>query len=287
MFQEAINVIGLKLKKDFYLKELRLVSTGLNTYNLILIANPLKRTQPHHLDPPPAVHFSSAFKQMFSMEKMIYYLDWDNPLIIELVIAPTENDPNQHFRTLQVSKRLTNNYFPTPSLLVAEINKEIGKAMVEIAIERNASEKIWNFFSCHAESGYVSFNKRKGFDILLDPAILKMFHLPNDWLEGNTAGTHPAVMKTYKRNYFYVHCDCLDYYYLNSNVSDIIRVVKNESEPDEKTIISVQNPQYYAVSRRFLSNINMYVTDGLFENILQFDKEIVYTLHFRKCLPSS
>ena len=182
---------------------------------------------------------------------------------------------------------MENNYYPTPALLVAEINKEIGNAMVDIAIERKGTEKLWNFFEYSPDDGVVQFNSKKNFKILLDASILKMFHLPNQWLTDGCIGTEEVVLKTYKRNHLYVHCDCLDYYYINNNVSDILKVVKNTSEPDEKTIITIQNPQYYAISRRFLSNINMYITDGLFENVLQFDKEVVFTLHFRKCLPSS
>ena len=204
-----------------------------------------------------------------------------------MTIAETTYDHTREFRTIEVSRKLENNYYPTAALLVAEINKEIGKAMLEIAIERKGTETLWNFFEYSSIDGYVKFNGKKNFEILLDANILKMFHLPNEWLVHHTAGAEPVVLKTYKRNYLYVHCDCLDYYYINNSVCDIIKVVKNDSEPDEKTIISVQNPQYYAISRRYLSNINMYITDGLFENVLPFDKEVVFTLHFRKCLPFS
>ena len=285
MFQKAINASGKSFKKDFYLKSMTLEeSTPPGTYNLILTANPQMRA---NADDPITVSLSHTFFLMFRTKGHFFNLKRDETLKIELTIAETTYDHTQEFRTIEVSRKLENNYYPTAALLVAEINKEIGKAMLEIAIERKGTETLWNFFEYSSSHGYVNFNGKKNFEILLDANILKMFHLPNKWLVHHTAGAEPVVLKTYKRNYLYVHCDCLDYYYINNSVCDIIKVVKNDSEPDEKTIISVQNPQYYAISRRYLSNINMYITDGLFENVLPFDKEVVFTLHFRKCLPFS
>src|SRR5258708_25163415 len=184
---------------------------------------------------------------MFQTKDQVFWLTYEEPLKIELTIAETDYDYAQEFKTIQVTRKLEDNYYPTPALLVAEINKEIGYAMVDIAIERKGTEKLWNFFEYSPDDGLVQFNSKKNFKILLDANILKMFHLPNQWLTDSCIGTEEVVLKTYKRNHLYVHCDCLDYYYMNNNVSDIIKVVKKKSKPDEKTIISVQNLQYYAI----------------------------------------
>jgi len=112
-------------------------------------------------------------------------------------------------------------------------------------------------------------------------------NLPDKWLTNESiVATSPTIMKPYTRKHFYVHCDCLDYHYINNNVSDLLKIVTNNAKIDEKVLQSFLDVQYYPVARRNVSHINMYITDSLFDNILKFDKEVLYTLHFRKCLSS-
>ena len=90
-------------------------------------------------------------------------------------------------------------------------------------------------------------------------------------------------MKSYKRNHLYIHLDCLDYHYINNIASDLVKVVPNSAALDEKLQLTFSDPHYYAVAKRYTSNINMYITDSYFDGILKFDYPIAYTLHFRKC----
>jgi len=133
----------------------------------------------------------------------------------------------------------------------------------------------------------LRFVGKRGYYVKLDSEILKMMHLPNRRLIDSVTGTTAVVLKTAKRTHFFIHCDCLDYHYINNNVSDIIKTVANSAQNEERVLLSFQDPHYYAVARRPVSNINMYITDGFFDNILNFHTDIVFTIHFRKCLHSS
>ena len=110
---------------------------------------------------------------------------------------------------------------------------------------------------------------------------LKLLHLPNINLTDFVTGTLAVIMKTYKRNHLYVH---LDYHDINKQTSHLIKVLPNSAGIDEKLQLTFSDPHDYSVAKRFLSTINMYITDSYFDGILHFDHDIAFALHFRKCL---
>ena len=164
------------------------------------------------------------------------------------------------------------------------MNKALELAMSDIAKQRESSTLPFTFFS--DDKDIVTYHNKRGFYVQIDPDVLRMMHLPTKlWLPDHESiiATDATTMKPYKRSHFYIHCDCVDYHYINNNVSDLIKTVTNNAALDEKVLLTFHDPHYYVVARRHTSSINMYITDGLFDNILYFNREVVYTLHFRKC----
>jgi hypothetical protein len=213
-----------------------------------------------------------------------YTLEYDKPLKIGVSIMPAE-DKDIKWPTYELSRQLQNNYYPTIKSLIDELNAVLIDLKVEIGRQRNSSTKEFTFFSVN--DNVVKFTGTSGFSLLLSNSLLKLMHLPSSWLTKSISGSLPVIMKTYKRSHLYVHLDCLDYHYINNNVSDLLKVVPNNADLDGKELLTFSDPQYYAVASRFVGNINMYITDSYFDGILQFDREVAYTLHFRKCLHSS
>src|SRR5271156_4488728 len=123
--------------------------------------------------------------------------------------------------------------------------------------------------------------------VLLSTGLLKMLHLPSSWLNKSVTGSTIVTMKTYKRGQLYIHLDCLEHHYINTNVPDLIKVVTNSATIDEKLQLTFSDPHYYTVAKRHMLTIDMYITDSYFDGILQFDRDTADTLHFRKCLHSS
>ena len=80
-----------------------------------------------------------------------------------------------------------------------------------------------------------------------------------------------------------MHCDCLERRYVNHLITDLLKTVPNDAETGDRHTVVVSVGQYHKVARRIVSCINMYITDQIFKGILEFDDDIAYTLHFRKC----
>src|SRR2546428_2083468 len=159
--------------------------------------------------------------------------------------------------------------------------------MSELSRRRQSIDVPHKFFSAITLENIVRFTPKDQWEIQLEHNILKMLHFPKlDWLTtAAITGRETVIMKTVNRTHFYIHCDCLTYYYINSNVSNLLKTVPNTAPVDEKVVQSFSVPHYYRVSSRPLTSINMYITDGLYESILTFNNKVIYTLHFRQCPP--
>jgi hypothetical protein len=273
MFKRAINTIGKHLDKSSWLSSLSIEEgRSAQECTMVLTANKNGRDV--------TVTLSNDFKTVFGTVSETFTLSFTEPLKIQLLIAKAE-DENLPWKTFVGSKRLKNNYYPDISSLVKELNEAVAVCNVDIANQRMSSTVPHAFFDVHQD--VVKFSGKEGFTVLLSTNLLKMMHLPSSWLINSVTGTQAVVMKSYRRSHFYIHLDCLDYHYINNNVSDLLKIVPNNAAIDEKLQLTFSDPHYYTVAKRYLSTINMYVTDNYFDGMLQFDRDIAYTLHFRQC----
>ena len=280
MFKRAINAIGKSFTKDSWLSAMSIEDgNSEEDCTLVLTANSSKMGDKQSM----VVTVSQGFNCIFQTNATIFTLQFTEPLRIPLSIVSAE-EQGRKWSNFEASGRLQNNYYPDIGSLIKELNHVLSILKLDIAKQRGSSTNEFTFFNIAAD--VVTFNGKDGFTVLLSTGLLKMMHLPSSWLTKTITGSEAVVMKTYKRSHLYIHLDCLDYHYINNNVSDLIKIVPNSVALDEKVLVTFSDPHYYAVSRRYMSTINIYITDSYFNGILQFDRDIAYTLHFRKCLHS-
>ena len=229
---------------------------------------------------PSTIIFSQSLADVFSMSTTNFVLISGRKTIIPITPVSCE-EKDMNWRTYSASTRLRYDFYPNVSSLITDLNSVLELAQTDISKDRKSSTIIHTFFSVN-EGNIVKFKGKEGFEVLLDSDVQKMMFLPTS-LTRTVQATASTILMPGKRHLLYVHCDCLDYHYINNNVSDLLKIIHNNAEVDEKVFLNFSDPHYYAVSRRPTDNINMFITDGLFNNILPFNREVFYTLHFRKC----
>jgi hypothetical protein len=204
---------------------------------------------------------------------------------LTLVITPVQcTERNIVWPMYSATKSIPKEFYFDAKSFIGDLNETLAMCQNEVAMKRNSSTVVHTFFSVGADN-VSKFTPKTGFEVKLDADMLKMMLLPDGVLAQTTVATGPTTLKSEKRHHFYVHCDCLDYYYVNNQVSNIIKTVTNHAEVGEKVVLNFDNPPYFHVANRLVNSVNMYITDGLFEKILNFEREVVYTLHFRKSIP--
>jgi len=277
MFKRAIAALNKTLNENSKLSGMSIVDgASQEECTLVLTANKTKKSDAKSY----SVDLSDDFRVLFTLDDAPYVLKVDEPLRIPIYFAIAEDDDTP-WKTYESEKLLKNNFYPSIDSLITELNEVVAGLMFDIAKQRQSSTIGFTFFS--VSDNVVKFTSKAGFSILLTPGLLKLMHLPSSWLSTSKTGTEKVVVKSYRRNHLYIHLDCLDYHYINNIVSNLIKVVPNSAALDEKLQLTFSDPHYYAVAKRYTSNINMYITDSYFDGILKFDYPIAYTLHFRKC----
>ena len=130
------------------------------------------------------------------------------------------------------------------------------------------------------DNGLCTFTESTKFQVTLTSYLLNLIHLQN------TSTSHTAttifVIPTATREFFYVHSDMLDSHTYSSE-TNVLRVINSDRALNEKVMVSFQNFYYYPISARYLSNIQMRITDNHTEEDLPFDREVTCLLHFRRC----
>jgi hypothetical protein len=274
MFKRAITAIGKSFTKESWLSSLTIEKVGSDEeFILTFKANPAKKGQ------VATLFFSDSFKTVFGTEKSIYQLEFDKTAL-RVPITISETLESGYWPEIHLTTNLSDNFYKDVSALVADINSILAGLKQELDKQRNASGVAHAFFAVREDE--VKFLEKQGYTVTLSPYLSNLMNLSTTTLHASTTSSKAVVMKESKRSHFYIHLDCLDYHYINNNVSDLIKVVPNKAEKDEKLQVTFQDPHYYAVAGRYLSTINMYITDSYFTGILDFNQDITYTLHFRK-----
>lgn len=279
MFKRAINALGNDFGKGSWLSSM-IIEEGHNPTEctLVLTANKeMNKDEKGHIE----VKFSADFAKVFQLGALTFHIKFTESLRIPISIIEA-NDDDTPWKNYEASRRLRNNFYPTITSLVEELNGVVAESMLDIATRRKSSTKSFTFFS--VQNNIVKFEGKDGFTVLLSTGLLTLMNLPSSWLTKSVMGSIAVIMKSYKRSHMYVHLDCLDHHYINNNVSDLLKVIPNSAATDEKVLLTFSDPHYYAVASRYMGIINMYITDDYFEGILRFDRDIAYTLHFRRCV---
>ena len=118
------------------------------------------------------------------------------------------------------------------------------------------------------------------FGVTLSPYLLKKLHLKNT--DTNQIGTSLCMMPAALREFLYIYSDMLDSHSYN-NQSNVLRVINNDTTGSEKVMVPFVNLYYYPISARYLSNIQIRITDNFSDEDLPFTREVTCLLHFRRC----
>jgi uncharacterized lipoprotein YajG len=270
MFRRAIVAIGRSLDNTSALSEMKIEDIATNgDFFIVLTSNPvIKGTL--------TVEMSLDFVEVFQCRQQ-YALKGTIRIPISITVAK-ERMAQQY----ESSGRLKHRFYSTTDSLIANVNDVLVDLMRNINKQRNVSNRPFHFFSVNDD--IVTFTVKEGYEVLLTPRLLRLMHFPTSWLTTTASGTGKAIMHSYQRSHFYIHLDCLDYHYINNSVSDLIKVVPNTAALDEKVLLTFHEPQYYSVARRHMNTLNIYITDTYHDGILRFDRDVAYTLHFRRSL---
>ena len=249
MFKRAINVLGRNLISSVLTSMYIEDGPTLNECVLVFTTSGSKNAE---------VKLSSDFQTVFKSAFLVYNVENVLKIPLTTTLAVDKNLPWGNF---EASARLQNSYYPNISSLIKDLNKVLAELIISVAMQRHSSTLSFTFFTL--EDDIVTFTNKPAYSVVLSVNMLKLLHLPN--LSKTVTGKEAVVKKEHKRSHFYIHLDCLDYHYINNNVSDLLKVVPNTAAIDEKLQVTFTNPYYYSVAKRNLSNINTYITDSYFE----------------------
>jgi hypothetical protein len=262
------------------------IRDGKNTYELIFVANPLKKGG-RYGDVHIVFYMSLGFSNMYNGRYSAFTINevrYDSPYVIEIdEFRLIEKSTSEVIEASMSIKEI----YANPTELVHHLNQVLRNLQQKIIIERPGLRVQERFF--YIVDGNASYYSQPGFSVKLHVTILKILRLPiQEWLtETIKYPKGKASIKRDSRDYFYIHCNSLDYHYVDNKISDLLKVVANTAVEGKKTLLTFSSPQYYALTRRITNNINMYITDTLFGEPLTFHSDVVFTLHFRKCSPFS
>jgi hypothetical protein len=273
MFKRGITAIGKSFTKESWLSSITIEKVGSDEeFILIFKVNPAKKGQ------LVTLFFSDSFKTVFGIAQSIYQLDFEKALRVPITIS--EAVESGYWPEIHLTRNLAHNFFKDVAELVIDINGILADLKQDLDKQRNASGVAHAFFTVKDDE--VTFLEKQGYTVTLSPYLAKLMNLSTTTLHASATSSKPVVMKESKRSHFYIHLDCLDYHYINNNVSDLIKIMPNKAEKDEKLQVRFHDPHYYAVVGRYLSTINMYITDSYFTGIFDFKQNVTYTLHFRR-----
>jgi hypothetical protein len=134
------------------------------------------------------------------------------------------------------------------------------------------------------QRGYCSFHEIEDFEISISNYVLNVLKLENT--EQSNVAKRPVELMSANRPYLNVYCDAVAPHLVNSEEYPLLRVINNNVGLNEKAMLEFQNLHYYPVAKRYLTNINTYITDHFIADPLPLTHTVTLLLHFRPC-PSS
>jgi len=170
---------------------------------------------------------------------------------------------------------LGHTYYPTARSLIDALNSLVSQS--KSVLNSKPIDRL--LFDLNLE-GKCTFVANEKFGVTLSPYLLKLLQLKNT--DTNQIGTSFCVMPAALREFLYIYSDMLDTHSY-SNESNVIRVINNDTTGTEKVMIPFANLYYYPISARYLSNIQIRITDNFSDVDLPFIREVTCLLHFRRC----
>ena len=174
-----------------------------------------------------------------------------------------------------ISENLGYNFYPTAKSMIDALNNIIWKCS-SILNSKPIDKSLFGL----DDNGMCTLIEDSKFSVTLSIYLMQLLQLTNT----STTQTGRAffIMPTATREFLYVHTDMLDSHSYNSE-TNVLRVINNDRAVNEKVMISFPNLYYYPISARYLSNIQIRITDNHSDEDLPFALEVTCLLHFRRC----
>ena len=173
------------------------------------------------------------------------------------------------------SANLGHNYYPTARSLIDALNSLVSQSTSVL----NSKPIDRLLFNLNLE-GKCTFTANEKFGVTLSPYLLRLLQLKNP--DTNQIGASLCVMPAALREFLYISSDMLESHSYN-NGSNVLRVINNDTTGTEKVMVPFANLYYYPISARYLSNIQIGITDNFSDEDLPFTREVTCLLHFRRC----
>ena len=221
------------------------------------------------------MEFSYCLQRFLSLKVVDVFQSPDHPHFIaeHSYIKPTL--PKEQSILQTISESLSYNFYPTGKQLINELNNII----LNCTSILNSKSINSSLFSINSDLK-CSFIAHPQYTIELSKYLLNLLHLTNT----TTTQTASSV--------FIMPASVREFLFINSNMSDsqtsknetnVLRVINNNREAHEKVLASFTNLYYYPVSTRYLTNIQIHISDNHSTEDLPFTLEVTCLLHFRRC----
>ena len=221
------------------------------------------------------LQWSPAIIRIVGMKESKLSYEHSKGEYVELYVASILKIPPPDAPLATTSENLDYNFYPTAKSMIDALNTVISKCSSVL----NSKPIDRSLFGLD-DNGMCTFTKHSKFDVTLSTYLTQMLQLTNT--STSQTGSAFFIMPTATREFLYVHTDMLDSHSYNSE-TDVLRVINNDREVNEKVMVSFSNLYYYPISARYLSNIQIRITDNHSDEDLPFALEVTCLLHFRRC----
>ena len=180
-------------------------------------------------------------------------------------------------------------YYETTKELVSDLNLVIRQncsEILEVLRTHRFHQPIPSFVE--DEGGFVNFKTTSELQVKLSPFLISTLGLQSNnnneggWLMETQRATSKAALRLTPYPYLYIFVDSVLGYMVDSNQSNLIKIIDNDAQFNEHKHISISSPQYFPVMRNYINCINVVIKSGYEEEEdLLFNSETSVTLHFK------
>jgi hypothetical protein len=245
---------------------------------MIMFPNGDNMTVNYYGDKPPVIVFSKLLSSTFGIDERIEVEASDSKFSSYYSKINRQEDVENDY---EITFKLPYNYYPTAKSLIDALNSSCKENINELIAQQFSEQEInGDIFSIN-DQGICSFTMVDHFVIQLPSYLLNVLSLLNTY-ENNT-GTGPVTLVSANRPFLHVCSDVVLPHLINSDEYPLLRIINNNSNADEKVMLSFPTLHYYPVCRRYVSKIRSFITDHFSTDSLPFKHTVSYLLHFRLC----
>ena len=229
------------------------------------------------INSPAHLQFSKSLQYALSVPASIKVPPTTSPIILNLKLAPEEESASNF---IEESDYLPSLLYEDRKILLKDLNSIIKQLFINAKTKRgdNLPEIPDEPFFQIREDHKVEFKITEA-EINLSDKLTNMLHLTaeDSWITSQLS-SKPLLLGEYTTPYFYLYIDCIEL----TGANNYLRLINNVAKVGEHVQIAFNNLYYYSVSKEYINNIHITLTDSEGED-LNLLYPINLILHFRKC----